>query len=338
MSKNYLLFSFNGRQYGVESFFVREIFHLPYFTAVEEAPSYVVGVVNLRGRIEPIMDLHARFGHLSQGYHLSDQVILLESNGCSVGMIVAEVMDVVEVPTEWMAPLPMYGDTERTQSHFIVGEAKIDGNIVMLLDAVRLIHDRVKGDWGDLSLPESIVADSISLAMPTEGLEILKARAASYSTSPVYADGEKNRKIAVVRLANEYFGFELENVREFAHVDQLVPVPCCPPYLAGMMNLRGNLLTLLDIRPLLSLSMDSISTWFHVVVMDANGLKVGILVDEVCDVIDVVDHDGVQVPAAQRVADDEYAKGVVHHQDAPITLLDLDKMIVLQHLIVDEQV
>ena len=71
---------------------------------------------------------------------------------------------------------------------------------------------------------------------------------------PLAAGGPAGREpVAVTRVGSEYLGFELAMVREFTTTRQVTPVPCCPPHIAGQMNLRGDIVTLVDLRPVMKL-------------------------------------------------------------------------------------
>lgn len=88
---SYLLFSLNGARYGVEAKSVLAIDWLPELTPAEEAPPYIAGVVNLRGKIAPVMNLGLRLGHSPQRYQLSDCIVMLQADGVTMGVIVSEV-------------------------------------------------------------------------------------------------------------------------------------------------------------------------------------------------------------------------------------------------------
>ena len=89
----HLIFTLRGGVYAVPASAVREILWLPELTPVEESPRYVAGVLNLRGRIVPVIDLNVRFGHAPRPYHLEDSVILFEWEDAIAGLIVNSVRD-----------------------------------------------------------------------------------------------------------------------------------------------------------------------------------------------------------------------------------------------------
>ena len=85
---SYLTFNFNKLRYGVPTMNVQETFFLPEVTPVPETPDDIVGIINLRGTIIPIMDLNHRFGYSAIDYRLQDSIIILRWQELTVGIIV----------------------------------------------------------------------------------------------------------------------------------------------------------------------------------------------------------------------------------------------------------
>ena len=330
-STPYLLFSLHGARYAVDAHRVREIFWLPELTPAEETPSWIAGVVNLRGKIEPVMNLDLRFGHKTRRYCLTDSVILLESGGTTMGIIVSEVHDVIEIPAAAIDPPPRYDAEAKPHAHFIAGEAKVGEAIVMLLDAGNLIHSP------SVSAAPGHVAEQTCFcpeATPEER-EVFRSRAHNRMQIAGSDGTERQTPLAVVGLGGEYFGMELEVVREFSHLRHVVPVPCCPPHIAGNMNLRGDILTLVDIRPSLKIPLQGAAA--QVVVAQSGKLRVGVPVAEVFDVIYLRAADIAPAPAASATVDDEYCKGVAHYGEKMVSILDMHKILTEGGLEVEEE-
>ena len=140
--KPYVIFSLHGLHYGVDADLVQEIFFLPELTPVAEAPDDIVGLLNLRGKIVPVMDLDLRSGHQPQEYRLSDSVIVLEWEELQIGMIVNSVDEVKNINSAAIEGETSYFGREREiNSRFIAGVAKVDADIIMHLNHDKLIRD-----------------------------------------------------------------------------------------------------------------------------------------------------------------------------------------------------
>ncbi len=140
----------------------------------------------------------------------------------------------------------------------------------------------------------------------------------------------------VISLNGEGLCVELDSVREFSALRNFTPVPCCPRHIAGNMNLRGNVLTLIDIRGLLNAQAGKISETSKIIVADAGDFPAGIIVDEILDVINLRAEDIVAVPSTMKAANDKFVKGAVPFGGGLMALLDLKAILSWEGLIVNE--
>ncbi|MBI3800010.1 MAG: chemotaxis protein CheW, partial [Deltaproteobacteria bacterium] len=122
----HLLFQWNTAVFAVDALAVREIIRLPELLPIEEAPEFFVGIVDLRGRILPVMDLDLRFGRARRPYHVQDYIVVLEWQQILMGLIVHEVLDVQNISPQEIEPKPSYGQVTECESSFISGIAKLD--------------------------------------------------------------------------------------------------------------------------------------------------------------------------------------------------------------------
>jgi purine-binding chemotaxis protein CheW len=124
-------------------------------------------------------------------------------------------------------------------------------------------------------------------------------------------------------------------VREFSHLRRVTPVPCCPPHIAGNMNLRGDILTLVDIRGLLNIPAEDAAA--EVMVVESGELSIGVPVDKVLEVIYLLPADIASLPAAHGERN-EYCKGVVRYGESMVSILDMQKILAKGGLDVEEEV
>jgi chemotaxis signal transduction protein len=97
---SYLTFSLNNYLYGISLVYVEEIFSLPELTLIPQEPREIVGVVNLRGNIVPVMDLNFSFGYQSLDYRLTDSLVVLKWEQFRLGIIVNQVYEVKNISPE----------------------------------------------------------------------------------------------------------------------------------------------------------------------------------------------------------------------------------------------
>ena len=137
----YLTFALGNEEYSVPVLKVREIIKIMDITAVPQVPQYVKGVVNLRGKVIPVVDLRLKFGFPAQDYTERTCIIVVEveldTRRVMLGVIVDWVSEVLNIAAEEIEETPDFG--ERFETHYMQGVAKIKGKVKILLDLDRIL-------------------------------------------------------------------------------------------------------------------------------------------------------------------------------------------------------
>jgi len=350
-SAPHLIFGLHGSLYAVTALAVREIISLPELTPLPESSFAIAGVINLRGKVVPVMDLNARLGRGRQSFQVSDSIIVLEDASTPIGIIVNEVRRVQSISLEQIEAMPtssFSGQSEESVGRFLNGIAKVDDEIVMLLhleNLLRLPEYSTQAEWQEEQVRNSALAAESSFcpeATP-EDKAIFHARAESLRQPLASEDVTDLIPLAVIGLNREYFGIDLKIIREFSALRVLTPVPCCPQHIVGQMNLRGDILTLVDICAALNMppagarNGTSSDPAGKVVVVQTDTLKVGVLVDEVFDVMNLQPSEIHAVPSAVQSVSEEYLKGTAPYGEKMLSILDLPKILTQGALTVNEE-
>ncbi len=133
-----LTFDLAGEEYGVEILAVREIRGWSRVTRIPQTPAYLLGVLNLRGAIVPIMDLRLRFGLERESYGDSTVVIIVALGERLFGIVVDAVSDVIDIDPASVKPVPDMGAVVDTR--YLKGLATHVERMVMLLDVEKLMR------------------------------------------------------------------------------------------------------------------------------------------------------------------------------------------------------
>jgi purine-binding chemotaxis protein CheW len=133
----YLTFTIGKVCYGLDIRTVTEIIGLQGITPIPDVPDYVRGVINLRGKVIPVMDVRARFKLETQKYHDRTCIIVIEVDDASVGLVVDAVSEVLSIPDDDIEPLPNVGFGP--DNRFISGIGKVGDDVKLILDAAILI-------------------------------------------------------------------------------------------------------------------------------------------------------------------------------------------------------
>ncbi|HTZ47447.1 MAG TPA: chemotaxis protein CheW [Verrucomicrobiae bacterium] len=131
-------FRIGEETYGVPIASVREIVRVPEITAVPNAPEMIEGVINLRGKIIPVMDLRKRFGSAASSSDKKNRILVVELESRLLGLIVSSASEVLKIPpSEIEAPGTVFAEGE---SSYVTGVGKLKGRLVILLDIGRLLR------------------------------------------------------------------------------------------------------------------------------------------------------------------------------------------------------
>ena len=140
----YLTFVLNMEEFGIEIRYVTEIIGIQSITGVPDMPRYIKGVINLRGKVIPVMDVRLRFEMEERAYDDRTCIVVICIEEQSVGLIVDRVSEVLDIPKSEIEPPPKGKRGEN--SRFIQGMGKVGDRVKILLNANQLLFDFDKGD------------------------------------------------------------------------------------------------------------------------------------------------------------------------------------------------
>ncbi len=138
----YLTFTLAEEEYGIGILKIKEIIGMMAITTVPQTPDFVKGVINLRGKVIPVVDLRLRFGMGEIDYTERTCIIVVEIRGQSgvilIGIVVDSVSEVLNIKGEEIEDTPTFGTKLNTE--YILGMAKMDGTVKILLDIDRVLR------------------------------------------------------------------------------------------------------------------------------------------------------------------------------------------------------
>lgn len=140
----FLTFILGQEEYGIEIKYVTEIIGIQNIAGVPDMPHYIKGVINLRGKVIPVMDVRLRFGLQEREYDDRTCVIVINIDEQSVGLIVDRVSEVLDIPETQVEPPPRVKNGG--SSRFIQGMGKVGDRVKILLNAHQLLFDMNKAD------------------------------------------------------------------------------------------------------------------------------------------------------------------------------------------------
>jgi len=131
-------FHIGGEEFGLNILRVQEIIRIQALTRVPNSADFVDGVINLRGKVIPVIGLRKRFGLEDLAHDKQTRIIVVEVKGTVLGFIVDSVSEVLRIPADTVEPPPRLGKVER---EYVSGVGKLDNRLLILLDVDRLMSD-----------------------------------------------------------------------------------------------------------------------------------------------------------------------------------------------------
>ena len=144
-----VIFKLANEDYGLPIQKVQEINRMVPVTKLPQTPEFMEGIINLRGRVIPVVDLRKRFGLAAKPHEDDTRIMIIDIDGQTVGIIVDAVNEVLEIDAREIAPPPSFG--ANIQTHFIEGMGRLEHGFIIILQIDRILSA------ADVALMERIV-------------------------------------------------------------------------------------------------------------------------------------------------------------------------------------
>ena len=144
----YMTFRSGKEHYALKIQYVSEIIPFQAITAIPETEDYIKGLINLRGKILPVIDVRLRFNQAPFEYNDRTCIIVIIVKGTMVGLVVEEIAEVVEISSENILPPPTIMRGDRVQNKYVYGIGRVGDTVKLLIDPDKLLNDE------DMSMTE----------------------------------------------------------------------------------------------------------------------------------------------------------------------------------------
>ena len=137
----YMTFKSGNEYFGLKIEYVNEIIQLQSITAIPETESYIKGLINLRGKVIPVIDVRLRFKQPAIEYNDRTCIIVINVKSTTVGLIVEKIAEVVEIKDDNILPPPSIGRADKQHHKYVYGIGKVGDSVKLLLDPDKLLND-----------------------------------------------------------------------------------------------------------------------------------------------------------------------------------------------------
>lgn len=297
----YVTFSLGAESFGVALANVEEIVELPAVTRIPDAPEYVLGVICIRDQVLPLLDFTRLLRVEGAGTDVPrEMVILLSFENARLGMVVDGIQEIIRICEEDILPAP-HTLSENEKGH---------------LDGVVIRSDRMVSLLRVLEILDR--EDHQKLATMSSGLA---------STRIAEAVEKHDLPLVVFRLGEESFGLRLEQVREIIMVGLITPVPRAPAFVEGVLNLRGEVMPVLDLRTRFGLERADRTALSRILITPIGGVFTGLVVDSVQEVGSVDQRKLEDPPKVAGAGANAFIEKVARAGTGMVFLLELSKLL-----------
>ena len=140
----YVTFKSGNEYFGLKIEYVNEIIVFQEITAIPESEDYIKGLINLRGKIIPVIDVRLRFKQEPFEYNDRTCIIVINLNDMVVGLIVEQIAEVVEITEDNILVSPTIGKADKSQNQYVYAIGKVGDEVKLLRDPERLLNDEDK--------------------------------------------------------------------------------------------------------------------------------------------------------------------------------------------------
>ncbi len=137
----YVTFKSGGEYFAIKIQYVNEIIVYQEVTAIPESEDYIKGLINLRGKIIPVIDVRIRFKQEPLPYNDRTCIIIINVNSTVVGLIVEKIAEVVEIEANNIIPSPSFGKADKSHNKYVYAIGKVGDAVKLLLDPDKLLNE-----------------------------------------------------------------------------------------------------------------------------------------------------------------------------------------------------
>lgn len=137
----YMTFKSGNEYFGIKIQYVNEIIQFQAITAIPETEDYIKGLINLRGKVIPVIDVRLRFKQEPFEYNDRTCIIVISVKSTVVGLIIEKIAEVVEIKEENILPPPSIGRSDKAHHKYVYGIGKVGDSVKLLLDPDKLLND-----------------------------------------------------------------------------------------------------------------------------------------------------------------------------------------------------
>jgi purine-binding chemotaxis protein CheW len=317
------------QRYALHVAAVSRVVRMVEITPIPETSGSLLGLVNVQGEVLPVIDLRSCLRHHPLAVDPQDVLVIVTTGDRRVALAADAVGGVLA-----------YSELELVREERMLRQSPFLEGVVKLPDGMLLVCDLQKILSTCSVVTPGAAVPGLELGEPDRGEAltgtdiILRKRAEQLAREPEVEDESARLEIVEFTLSDQHYGIEYGFIREVYPLRELTVLPCTPPFVRGIVNLRGKILSVLDIRKFFEMPERGMTDLNKVIVLCNAAMEFGILAEAIIGVRSIRSTElQPSLPTLTGVRGD-YLKGVARD----LVVLDAGKMLSDRRMVVHEEV
>lgn len=318
---SYLYFNIGESKYAVNVRNVVEIMKLPMLEYPQKLANNVVGLLNYNNFTINVLDLRFYLNIKVTPYSVSNQLLIVKTDEAIFGVIIDKVEDIITLEQSQVEYFQFTDEKKIIEFLYKLGGETVSVVNLSVVEEI-LKHGTVQTD---VDIAALLPRDDDSRYKLMQRNQALMEKFESSLITNVFAQD----KFISFSLNSNYYCINLRYVQEFLKHATITPIPCDLDYIEGVLTLRGDFVTIIDIKKFLAISngnSEKIETpnKVNIIIIQASDFKIGFLVDEIFSIIDIPEESINENPHHYL---DKYILSEVVLEDALYTILDIKNIL-----------
>lgn len=275
----YLYFTVGENKYALDSTQVVEIMKLPHLEYPQKLPNNILGLLNYNNFTINVIDLRFYLNIKVTPYSVSNQLLVVKTDESFFGLLINKVEDIITFEQSKIEHFPISDDDKLIEFLYHLNDETI--SVINLYSIENLLKKGVPS--ADVDILSLFPQDDESRYKLMQRNQALVEKSNFNLAKNIFSQD----KFISFSLNNETYCINLEYVKEFLKNSLITQVPCTPDYIAGLMTLRGDFVTVINTKNFLGLPSENLSDKNRTIIIEAPDFKIGLLVDEIYSIIDI---------------------------------------------------
>lgn len=322
--EKYLLVEISNEKYAFQIEYVKEIIPIIDMFSLDTEGNNVTGLLNFRGETIPVYDLRGFLGKEISQLNIKQKFLILDIDDKKLAVIIDNVDDIISIKNEDITEFD-YNDTIN-----FLKTTVIENETVVIIDINNFYnYTKTAKNVNKVASTQLTSTEPNALAKVQNRIALLNKK----NNYEIKNENFLNEKFIIFKLNNEVYAFNITYVKEIKkiHVENISKIPCPEPFIIGIMNFRGDYISLLDVKPFLNILQTPLNDKINTIILSVNNLKLAIMVDEILDVTNI----SITDMALNTDQDETYIIGDLPYINNRLNVLNIEKLFSSENITIE---